>query len=145
MDAPTLQINGHQLQNFISFIYTHERLLKEFGAIKIQLDVSCKLALKNRRKNIMSYPTMEQIVKISNYENIYFVQEVDHIDEPIQQNSLATDERNFWSSLSSSNNEQRLTNISILSNKSFFGQKTLPLHFNIHHLPRQSMLQIGGS
>ncbi len=65
MDVPTLQINENDLQNFISFIYKHERLLKEFGAIKIQPNIECKLALKKREKNIVLCPNMEQIVKIN--------------------------------------------------------------------------------
>jgi len=46
MDIPTLHVDANSLQNIISFIYKHESLLKEFGAIKIQADSYCKLALK---------------------------------------------------------------------------------------------------
>ncbi|CAF4922168.1 unnamed protein product, partial [Rotaria magnacalcarata] len=38
MDVPILQINEYELQHLVRFIYKHEQLLKEFGAIKIQLN-----------------------------------------------------------------------------------------------------------
>ncbi|CAF1011895.1 unnamed protein product [Adineta steineri] len=145
MDVPTLQVNENQLQNFVSFIYKNEQILKEFGAMKIQLNDSCKLSLKKRRNNLILVPNNEQIVKINSDENIYSLHEVDHIDEPIQQSSLMIDEHDFWSSLSSSSNKQRFTNTSTLPNKSFFQKKIHPSHFNIHRLPEQSLLQLGGN
>ncbi len=144
MDVPTLQINGNDLQNLISFIYKHERLLKEFGAIKIQLNIECKLALKKRRKSLVLRPNAEQIVKMSDDEPIYFVQKFDHTDESAEQISSVTDECSFWSSLSCSSNERRQVNTSLLPNMSFFSQKTSRLYFYIHRLPRQSLLKLGG-
>ncbi len=144
MDIPTLQINQKDLQNFVSFIYEHERLLKEFGAIKIQLNTDCKLALKKRRKNLMLNPMMEQITKMNKDESVYFMQKVDHIAKSTQQKSLLSDESSFWASLSCSSNERRQTNISILANKSFFSQKTSRLYFDIHRLPNQSLLKLAG-
>ncbi|CAF1496489.1 unnamed protein product [Rotaria sordida] len=76
---------------------------------------------------------------------VYFVQKADHIDESTQQSLLVTDECNFWSSLSCSGNKRRQTNISILPNKSFFYQKRPRLYFDIHRLPYQSLLKLGGS
>jgi hypothetical protein len=59
MNVPTFQINKNDLQNLVSFIYQHEQVLKEFGAIKIQPNIDCKFALKKRKKNLVLYPTTE--------------------------------------------------------------------------------------
>jgi hypothetical protein len=82
---------------------------------------------------------------MSKYEGVYFVQKVDHIEEFAEQNSFVTNEHSFWSSLSCSNNERRQTNISLSHDKSFFSQKTSHLYFDIHRLPRQSLLKLGGN
>ncbi|CAF1213066.1 unnamed protein product [Adineta steineri] len=68
------------------------------------------------------------------------------MDEIIPQNLLVTDESSFRSSLSYSNNNnnRRLLNISFLPNTSFFCRKTSPTYFNIHRLPKQSLLKLGG-
>lgn len=142
MEAPTLQINGNQLQNLFNFLYQHKPLLKEYGAIKIQLDASCKLALKKQRKNIILHPFTEQIVKISKDEPLYIVKEVDRIDEPTQQTSSITDEYEFWSSLSCSNNERYRAGTSVLQDTSFFlRKKTSHSYFNIYRLSEQSLLK----
>ncbi|CAF3559603.1 unnamed protein product [Adineta steineri] len=146
MDIPTLEINNDELQSFISFVYKHEQLLKEFGAIKIQPNIGCKLDLKKRRKNIISCPVAEHIVKINEDEPIYSVQKVNNIDETIPQNLLVTNEASFWSTLSCSNNNnnRRQMNISFLPNTSFFYRKTSSTYFNIHNVPKQSLLKLGG-
>jgi hypothetical protein len=74
IDVPTLRINKTELQNLVGFIYKHERLLKKFGAIKIQPNIECQIALKKRTKTTTLRPTTEQIVKISNNELIDAVQ-----------------------------------------------------------------------
>ena len=140
MDAPTLQINGNQLQNLLTFLYQHQRLLKEYGAIKIQLDASCKLALKKQRKNIILHPVTEQIIKISKDERIYIVKEGDRIDEPTKQTSSITDECELWSSLSCSNSGRYRTGTSVLQDTSFFlRKKTSRSFFNIYRLSDQSV------
>ena len=144
MDIPTLQISNNDLENLISFIYKHEYLLKEFGAIKIQLNADCKLALKKRRKSLLLFPTKQQMVKLNKDELIYTVQKMNDIDESSYQSSLIRDEFSFWSSLSCSNNIQRQLNISIIHNKSFFSQKAPRTCFDIHRLPSQSLLKLGG-
>jgi hypothetical protein len=144
MDIPTLKIDGNDLQNLLSFISKHERILKEFGAIKIQPNIDCKLALKKRGKNLVLRPTVKEIVKMNKDENIYIVQNVDHIDQPIKQNSLIIDEFSFWSELSSSNNDRRQVNISLLPDTSFFSKKKSRLYFDIHRMPTQSLLKLGG-
>ncbi|CAF2792901.1 unnamed protein product [Rotaria sp. Silwood2] len=145
MDIPTLKINGKDLQNLISFIYKHEQLLKEFGAVKIQPNIDCQLALKKRRKNIALCPCTETIVRINKNEPVYLAQKFDYIDNHAKQASLVTDECSFWSSLSCSSNEQRLVNTSLVPNKSFFSEKTSRLYFDIHRLPYQSLLKLGGT
>jgi hypothetical protein len=147
MDIPTLKINGNDLQNFVSFIYKHEQILKEFGAIKIQPNVECKLGLKRRRTNILLRPSTEQIIKISKDESIYHIKKIDHqLEESLpQQNYSGIDESTFWSSLSHSNIDRKQLNVSLLSNKSFFCQRSARLSFDIHRLPNQSLLKLGGS
>jgi hypothetical protein len=145
MEVPTFQINDNDLKNIINFIYKQEQALKEFGVIKIQLNIGCKLALKKRRKNLLLYPKTEQIIKMSKSEGIYFVQNVDHLGEFAEQNPFITDECSFWSSLSCSKNESRPVNSTLLANKSFFSEKTSRIYFDIHRLPNQSLLKLGGT
>ncbi|CAF4082921.1 unnamed protein product [Adineta steineri] len=144
-EVPTLQINADELQNIIGFIYKNERILKEFGAIKIQLHKDCKLALKKRRKNMILNRKREQIVKLCEDEPLYSVQKVDHIDELIEEKTFIIDECSFWFSLSCCKNGQRPVNISELSNKSFFSRKMSRLYFDIHRLLAQSLLKLGGT
>lgn len=142
--VPTLQINENDLQNVVSFIYKHEDLLKEFGGIKIQPNPQCKLALKKRRKNLKLNPTNCQIVKMSKEKGLYCVKKIDQIEESPIESALITDELNFWTSLSNSTNKQRQLNTSLLHNKSFFYEKTSRIYFDIHRLPSQSLLKLGG-
>ncbi|CAF0927250.1 unnamed protein product [Adineta steineri] len=155
IDIPTLQINGNDLQNFLRFIYKHEKLLKDFGAIKVQANIDCKLALKKRPKNLPLNPIMKKIIKINeniniysvqtiDHINIYSVQTIDHINKSSQKYFGKTDENTFWSSLSSSNNEQQGLNTSLSSNTSFFIQRTSSTYFDLHRIPNQSLLKLGG-
>ncbi|CAF3974889.1 unnamed protein product [Adineta steineri] len=66
------------------------------------------------------------------------------MDEIMPQNLLVTDESSFWSSLSCLNNNRRQMNISFLPNTSLFCRKASPTYFNIHRLPKQSLLKLGG-
>lgn len=144
MGIPILQINNNELRNFISFIYKHEHLLKEFGAIKIQLNIGCKLSLYKRAKKCTSYPVNEEIVKMNKNESIYFIEKVDHIDKSVGENSIIKDEYSFWSSISCLKNNRRQLNTSLSPNKSFFYQKASRLYFDIHRLPKQSILKLAG-
>ncbi|CAF1006993.1 unnamed protein product [Adineta steineri] len=144
IDIPTLQINGNDLQNFVRFIYKHEKLLKEFGAIKVQPNIDCQLALKKRKKNLPLKPIMKKIVKINENVNIYSTQTIDHINQSSQKHFVETDENNFWSCLSSSNNVQRYLNISFSSKTSFFIQRTSSENFDLHRVPNQSLLKLAG-
>ncbi len=145
MDIPTVQIHENELQNLINFIYKHEYLLKEFGALKIQPNIGCKLALKKRPKNIALRPIMKEIVKMNTDEAVYLTQEFDHIEKLSQERSPIVDERSFWSSLPGYSNTRRQLNTSILPKKSFFAQKTSRSYFDIHRLPNQSLLKLGGN
>jgi hypothetical protein len=141
MDIPILKINQNELENLMDYLVKHEQLLKEFGGIKIELNPDCKLALKKRKKNLLLNPIMDQIEKINQDQLIYTVKKVDQILESYQENLLIKDELSFWSSLSSS---KRQTNISILPNKSFFKEKTSRLYFDLHRLPKKSILKLTG-
>jgi hypothetical protein len=145
MNIPTLQINNHDLQQFVRFIYKHEPLLKEFGAIKVQPTIDCQLALKKRPKKSALCRSTGVIMKMSQKESIYVVQRANHTVLSTQLSSLVTDECSFWSSLSSSSSGQRQLNTSMLPDTSFFAQKTSRLNFDIHRLPYQSLLKIGGN
>ena len=145
MDAPTFQVAENELENLLSFIYKHEMILKEFGAMKIQLNTNCNLALKKRPKKLVVCSNMKHIVKIREDEPVYAVQNVDHINQCTDQGSLVADEDSFWSSLTCSSNKQRQVNISLIPNKSFFLRKTSRSYFDIHRLSYQSLLKIGGT
>jgi len=145
IDIPTLQINEDDLQNFVRFISEHEKLLKEFGAIKVQPNIHCQLALKKRQKNLSLHPTRKKVVKINENCNIYSIQTIDQINQSNQKYLMGTDEYSFWSSLSSSKNKQRDLNISFSSKTSFFTQKASSIYFDLHRIPHQSLLKLGGS
>jgi hypothetical protein len=142
IDIPILQMDEFDIQNMVGFIFKHERLLKEFGAIKIQPTIDCKLSLKKRKKNLLISPINKQIVKSSKDNYIYNVKKVDQINKSATQKLLVEDEAGFWSSLSRMKKEQRQLNISLLPNKSFFAQKKI--HSCFDRLPAQSLLKIGG-
>jgi hypothetical protein len=145
MYIPTLKIDDNDLQNLIRFIYTHEHLLKEFGAIKIQLDLGCKPALKKTRNNLTTVPIQEKIVKINNEESIYMVQRMDNMDQCSKQNPFIKDESSFWSLLSDLKIEGQQLNISIIANKSFFLKKICRRYFDIHRLLNESILKLDGN
>ncbi|CAF1151856.1 unnamed protein product [Adineta steineri] len=62
------------------------------------------------------------------------------------QNLLVTDESSFWLSLpcSNKNNNRRQIKVSFLPNTSFFYRKISSTYFNIHNVPKQSLLKLGG-
>lgn len=145
IDIPTLQVNANDLNHLMSFIYKHEYPLKTFGAIKLQLDSSCKLGLKKRRKNLMILPITEQIVEMYKNKGIYTVHKTTHPKEYFQENSMVMNECNFWSSLHYSNNKRRDLNTALIPNASFFTQKKSNLYFDIHRLPNQSLFKLAGA
>ncbi|CAF1049351.1 unnamed protein product [Adineta steineri] len=144
MDVPTFQINKYENENIINFIYKHERILKEYGAIKIQPNIHCKFALKKRPKTLILHSISRQIVKINSNNLIYSVQDTSYVDVPNKRASIIKDECTFWLDLSDLNNGQRLLNISFSSNNTFFHQKLARQYFDIHRVPNQSLLRIAG-
>ena len=141
-DVPTFEINNNELQNLVCFVYHHERLLKEFGALKIRLNNDCKLSLKKRRKSAESIPVTTTIIKKVNRGSAYFVEKTEDIDRYFQQESLITDEQAFWSMLSGC--EAYKCQFSSSSTMSLFCQRTSRRSFDIHDLPARSVLKLGG-
>jgi hypothetical protein len=145
-DAPTLKISPNELGNLIHFIYSNEKLLKYYGAFKIQLNSECELGLKKRKVSVSS-TNIQQVTKINPTELIYSVQSNEDYNKlnkeltPLQR----TDERLFWSNLSCDNNDHKESRLSILHEKSFFYQKINRKMFDIHCLPKQSLLKLGGN
>jgi len=146
MEIPTLQINPDDLKNLISFIYKHEQLLKHFGAIKLQMDNDCRLALKKRRKNLMLPIANKRILKMSVHDGAYSIEKSsEHSKKISQEDLIVTDERSFWSSLRHSIDKGQYLNSVTVPNASFFTQKTSRIYFDIHRLPNQSLLKLGGT
>jgi hypothetical protein len=143
-NVPTFEINPDNLHNLIGFIHRHDGLLKEHGAIKIKPNSECKLAFKKCRGKIISCPTPQKLFKVNGNEHIYFVKKVANSCSSVSQNPSITDEDSFWNSLSDSDSRGRYLNISLLSGQSFFNQKGSRANFDIHRLPKQSLLQLGG-
>ncbi|CAF3048105.1 unnamed protein product, partial [Rotaria sp. Silwood2] len=144
IDASTLQINSFGLQNLMNFIFVHERTLKEFGAIKIQLSSDCALALKKRQISL-TCASIQQITKVSDDEPIYFVQKRDDANVYTGQRSPIKNEETFWCSLSNLGQKFSTSGVSLLPNKSFFYEKQHGKYFSIHRIPRKSLLRLSGT
>lgn len=144
-DVPTLHVGANDLQHLVRFIYKHELLLKQFGAIKLELNADCQLALKKRRKNMTVQSIAQRIVKLTDDEPIYSIDKLGSTEDFFQKSSIVTSESSFWSSLSSLKSGTRKVQTSRLPNKSFFSQKKSRMFFNIYRLPGQSLLKLGGS
>ena len=144
MDVPTVKINSLGLKNLIRVIFEHEPVLKEFGAIKIQLDTDCTLALK-KRKNSPTGTTIQQIMRVSHDEPIYSVHKVEDVNVCAEERSPTTNEERFWSSLSNLDHKFYRSSVSILPHKTLFYQKWHRKYFAIHSVPRQSLLKLGGN
>lgn len=143
--VPNIRINQKELQNLIDYLNSHEQLLKEFGALKIQLHPDCILALKKRRKNVVLPPTTECIVRRNQDQPIYCVKNNNQTNQFVRRSPSMIDESSFWSSLSCTGDLHRPLHTSFLVNKTFFSRKKSRLYFDINRLPRQSLLKIGGS
>jgi hypothetical protein len=144
IDVPTLRIGPNDLENLVGFISTQEQRLKRFGAIKIQLDDNCKLALKKTRKTSSMPIAIQQTREIRGNERIYAVEKGDHVDMSTQNRSSEIDDFTFWWSLPHSSNEQHQSLISVFPTKSFFYEKMAKIYFDIHRIPEQSLLKLGG-
>lgn len=144
MDVPIVKINAFGLKNLITVIYEHEPLLKEFGAIKIQLNPDCSLALK-KRKNSPIRTSIQQIVKLSQDEPVYSVHKMEEVNVCPEERSPVMNEEKFWSSLSNPDHKLSQSSVSVLPHKTLFYQKWHRKYFAIHSVPRQSLLKLGGN
>ena len=144
VSVPTFNIDSDELRNIVRFIYARRDVLKEYGAIKIRTSNDCKMALKKRR-NILSTSTSNPfVVELLNEELIYSIKTTDSTESTRRSSPLVTDEQSFWRSLSQTKNENRRTNVSVYYDKSFFSQKMARSYFDIHRVPNQSILKLGG-
>jgi hypothetical protein len=147
MDAPTVHTTERNMHNLINFIFMHEQLLKEFGAIKIKLHSECKLAVKVRKMGSPPCSMVQQVVRVSDQDLIYRLRTVTCIDRSTYDPSLPTNENTFWPSLSSfdSGHGQRRSSVTILPKKSLFLKRAHRNYVDPHRLPSQSLLKVGGT
>ena len=143
-NVPTFEISDDNLHNLIGFIHRHDRLLEEYGAIKIKPNSECKLAFKKCCGKIIPRATPQKLFKMNGSSHVYVVKKVANSCASFSQNPVVTDEDSFWYSLSNNDSRERYLNISSLSGQSFFNQKGSRTAFDIHRLPRQSLLKLGG-
>jgi len=145
MDAPTVHTTERNMHNLINFIFMHERLLKEFGAIKIKLHPECKLAVKVRKPGSPPCSTVQQVVRISEQDLIYRLRTVTCTDRSTYDPSLPTNESTFWPALSTFDSGERRSSVTILPKKSLFLKRAHRNYVDLHHLPSQSLLKVGGT
>ncbi|CAF1408681.1 unnamed protein product [Adineta steineri] len=128
---------------FYGFAFKNEKILKEFGVIKITLNSQCQLALK--KSQILCICSTTQIIpKISKDQSIYSV-EKKNTKKYVQQQFSITDEQTFWSFLKDSQNKLAHSSISRIKNQTLFYKKFSKDTFSIHSIPKQSLLQLGGN
>lgn len=144
-DCPTLTIDANQLHNIFEFLYKHEKILKQFGGFKIELNSDCKLALKTRKQSFELNPINKEIIKINSNDKIYVVKEIKDFKKSNKKKSPLQTESNFWSSLSYLNYGGSQLNISLHENKSFFYSRVGRRCFDMCRLPSRSILKLGGS
>ncbi|UJR37616.1 hypothetical protein I4U23_030313 [Adineta vaga] len=143
MDVPTFKVNKDDLENLMKFIYQREHILNEYGALKIQLDNSCCLALKKRSKDQTISTKNNRCLMKGRNDLFYTVNCFDRHDRTSIENSIVSDETTFWSSLSTMRNNPQPLNSLLIPNKSFFYCKASRKLFDIHVIPSQSLLRIG--
>ena len=143
-NVPTFEIGDDDLYNLIGFIHRHDGLLEEYGAIKIKPNSECTLAFKKRCDKIIPRATPQKLFKMNGKNHVYLVKKDATSCASVSQNPVVTDEDSFWYSLSNSGSRERYLNISLLWGQSFFNQKGSRTAFDIHRLPRQSLLKLGG-
>ncbi|CAF1419412.1 unnamed protein product [Adineta ricciae] len=143
VDVPTFTLGRDDLRSIIKFIYDHEHILKDFGAIKLQLGSDCNLATKKRRKTLKMSAKHHRCLIKDHDEHIYTVQKSSKAAEYSNISSDSLDVAAFWSSLTSMTDDQRTLNSSVIPGKSFFYQKSSRQYFDIHRIPSQSLLRVG--
>ena len=141
MNVPTLSASMDDLINLLSFVYKHEPLLKQYGAIKIVPSTDLKDILKKHRMNLKPDVIIRQITKINRDDLTYSVTNLPLTDN-MESNQLSPmNESAFWLSLSQIDTERQMTGVSYMPAKSFFLKRVHRTDFNIHHLPVRSLLR----
>ena len=144
MEVPTLTINNQELNNLVAFIYRHERMLSEFGAIRIRLEDDCKLSLKKRRGSRDPGTISGSAIRKIMDNGIYLMERVNLPRDDLRRTEPSIiDESMFWRSLSEASIP--CWNISSNPNTSWFCRRTIQDSFDIYQVPRRSILRLGGS
>ena len=144
MDVPTLPITNDELQHLMRFVYGHEQMLKEFGAIKILPDESCQLSLKKRQKSFKRASISRSCIRQSSCPSVYNVE--DNMRDRNESSKLCAavpTQESFWPYLSKS--KQHPYQVANLPDKSGFCEKALRHSFDIHQVPARSLLKLGGA
>jgi hypothetical protein len=146
INIPTIEANAHDFQNLIHFIHKHEQILKQFGGIKIKPHVECIQSLKKRRTNFPVCSNIQKVTQISKNELIYSIKPEAYKNNSSFEQTVSINENIFWQSLSYSNDrKQQRSNLTIFPNKSFYSTRSRQSYFDLHRLPKLSLLKLGGS
>lgn len=141
LNAPTLLASVDNMKDFLSFIYTHESILKKYGAIKIVPPSRFKNNLKKYRMKLEQPLTVQKIAQSHQPDLIYSVTTVPCVSQNEPNESIPISESDFWVSLSQYNNQQQIASVSTIPAQSFFLKEVHRIDFSIHRLPRQSLLR----
>lgn len=141
LNAPTLLASADSMKDFLSFVYTHESMLKKYGAIKIIPPNGFKINLKKYRMKLDKPSTIQQVTKLNQQDLIYSVTTVPCMYRKESNEESPMNEQNFWSSLSQRDTPQQLAGVSNIPRQSFFLKEVHRIDFSIHRLPRQSLLR----
>ncbi len=142
MNAPILQATTSNMRDFIIFIYMHEQVLREYGAIKIVPPAEFKEVLKKNRTKLASPTSIQQVTQLNQNNFIYSIDTVSCTDEKNSKQLSPINEIAFWSSLSHSINKQQISSVSTLPTMSFFLKRVSRSDFDIHQLPHRSLLRL---
>lgn len=142
VNAPTLSASIDNMRDFLSYVYTNESLLKQYGAIKIIPSVEIKKVLKKVRMKLLPPSTIQKVTQLNQNNLTYSIDTIPFIPEKKPKQSLPMNEGAFWLSLSHSDNQQQLSTVSTIPKQSFFLKRVHRMNFDIHQLPRQSLLKL---
>lgn len=142
MNVPTLTADPSALWNIAEFIFKHESTLTEYGALKIQMTPDCALASKKRKPSEFQ-KTTQKCERVHNNTPIYTVKSHRlNNSTGLRWQRSTIDEHQFWSSISRSNSDLNQPDVSELHDKSLFYDRLHRKYFSLHHVPRQSLLQL---
>jgi len=140
LNAPILSVGIDDMQDLLSFVYKHESILTQYGAIKIIPPLEFKDLLKKARMKLESPSTIQQVAQLNENDLTYTVTAVPYEAKKKPNQSLLVNETVFWRSLSQPNHQQVRSNVSTVSDKSFFLKRIHQTDFDIHQLSKQSLL-----